>query len=252
VSSSWAHLTGQRLPALFVAACALAALAPLFPLFRKPADASSAAAFPGWPTTFDGRPLVARPLLARERRFAAGFPGRIATFGDGRRLYVVRWVTRATRRLHPAADCYRGAGYTIVPRPLARDEAGRAWGTFTAVRGTTRLRVRERIADAADATAFTDASSWYWAALLGRVGGPWWAWTVVETEGTEHPAVGAEAARPRRSGGHPEQLVDEHRGVAARRQHEGELQRVAFEPPVRDLGDRHPQRPPAAEELVAA
>jgi len=185
MSSRQVYLTDQRLPALFVAACALAALAPLFP---RPADATATVAFPGWPTAFDGRSLVARPLLAREQRFAAGFPGRIATFGDGRRLFVVRWVTRATRRLHPAADCYRGAGYTIVPRPLARDEAGRAWGSFTARRGTTRLRVRERIVDATDATAFTDASSWYWAALLDRGRGPWWAWTVVETESVEQSA----------------------------------------------------------------
>jgi len=30
--------------------------------------------------------------------------------------------------------------------------------------------------------AFTDASSWYWSALLGRSDGPWLAWTVFEPE----------------------------------------------------------------------
>jgi hypothetical protein len=174
---------GQRgLPAAFLVACALAALAPLVP---QPSAAADAPAFPGWPSTFDGRPLRARPLLPREQRFAAGFPGRIATFGDGRRAFVVRWVTRATRRLHPAADCFRGAGYAIEPRPLVRDAEGRAWGSFTAVRGTTRLRVRERIAGAAGGEAFTDASSWYWSALRGRGEGPWWAWTVVENDATD-------------------------------------------------------------------
>lgn len=167
----------RRLPAAFVVASVLAALAPLAP---RSIAAAADAAFPGWPTTFDGRPLHARPLLSREQRFAAGFPGRIATFGDGRRLYVVRWVTRATRRLHPAADCYRGTGYAIEPGPLLRDAQGRAWSSFVAVRGQTRLLVRERIVDEGGADAFTDASSWYWAALLGRSRGPWWAWTVVQ------------------------------------------------------------------------
>ena len=182
----------HRLPAAFVVACALAALAPVLP---QPTAASADAAFPGWPMTFDGRPLHPRPLLPREQRFAAAFPGRIAAFADGRRLYVVRWVTRATRRLHPAADCFRGAGYAIEPRPLRRDAAGRAWGSFVAVRGETRLLVRERIVESNDGAAFTDASSWYWAALLGRSDGPWWAWTIVDND----PSPLTAAAAPRRS-----------------------------------------------------
>jgi len=170
-------LARYRMPSVLVVACALAALAPFA---SRPGAAAADAAFPGWPATLDGRLLQARPLLPREQRFAAGFPGRIATFGDGRRLYVVRWVTRATRRLHPAADCYRGAGYAIEPRALLRDADGRSWSSFIAVRGQTRLLVRERIADARGGEAFTDASSWYWAALLARSDGPWWAWTIVE------------------------------------------------------------------------
>jgi len=172
------RLGNRGLPAALLVACGLAALAPLVP---ERSAAAGGLAFPGWPSTFDGRPLHVRPLLPREQRFAAGFPGRIATFGGGRRTYVLRWVTRATRRLHPAADCFRGAGYAIEPRPLLRDGEGRAWSSFTAVRGTTRLRVRERIVGASG-EAFTDASSWYWAALLGRSRGPWWAWTIVENE----------------------------------------------------------------------
>jgi hypothetical protein len=190
------------LPAAFLVACGLAALAPLVP---ERSVAAGGPAFPGWPSTFDGRPLHDRPLLPRERRFAAGFPGKIATFSDGRRTYVVRWVTRATRRLHPAADCFRGAGYTITPRPLLRDAEGRAWSSFSAVRGARRLRVRERVVAAAGGEVFTDASSWYWAALLGRSEGPWWAWTIVENEPPGAPSDstlaapqldGAAASRP--------------------------------------------------------
>ena len=178
MSSLAPRIARHRLPAAFVAACVLAALAPLA---SRPSAAAADLAFPGWPTTFDGRLLHVRPLLPREQRFAAAFPGRIATFGDGRRLYVVRWVTRATRRLHPAADCFRGADYTIVSRPLLRDAQGRSWSSFVAVRGQTRLLVRERIADPTGREEFADASSWYWAALLGKSVGPWWAWTVVES-----------------------------------------------------------------------
>jgi len=140
--------------------------------------APPAAAFPGWPEEVDGRPLTARALAARERRLPAGFPGRIAAFGDGRRLLVLRWVTRPTRQLHAAADCFRGAGYAVSPRPLRRDAAGRVWAVTAGRRGDARLRIAERIVGSRG-DSFTDVSSWYWAALLGRSEGPWWAWTVV-------------------------------------------------------------------------
>jgi|CXWL01.1.fsa_nt_gi hypothetical protein len=169
----------------FLTACALAALAPLVP--RPAADATTVAAFPGWPSSVEGRPLVAVPLAERDRHFADGFPGRIATFSDGPRLLLLRWVDRPTRQLHAAADCFRGAGYAVEPAPLLRDADGHLWGVSlasrdAASRDATRLHVRERIVDATG-RAFTDASSWYWAALLGTSPGPWWAWTVVEPGG---------------------------------------------------------------------
>lgn len=161
----------------FLIACVLAALAPL----RSPTSAPRATiAFPGWPRKVDGRPLTPRPLAPREARFAAGFPGRIATFDDGRRRFILRWVTEPTRKLHPAADCLRGAGYEVEPQALWRDGAGRLWGVSIATREGTRLRILERIVDARG-RSFTDVSSWYWAALLGSSDGPWWAWTVVES-----------------------------------------------------------------------
>jgi HAMP domain-containing protein len=167
----------------FLIACALAAAAPLV---QRPHAQDPASGFPGWPSAFDGRSLTTRPLAPREARFAAGFPGRIAAFGDGTRLYVVRWVTRATRQLHPAADCFRGAGYAVEPLPMVRDAQGRSWGAFAATRGGVRVLVRERIVGA-HGSELTDASSWYWAALLGRSAGPWWAWTVVETDTRPSP-----------------------------------------------------------------
>jgi hypothetical protein len=162
----------------FLIACLLAAFAP----WRSPpATSAPRLAFPGWPARVEGRSLVARPLAPREERFAAGFPGRIGAFHDGRRSFVLRWVTEPTRKLHPAADCFRGTGYEVEPLPLWRDGAGRLWAASRATRGAVRLRVLERIADVRG-HSFTDVSSWYWSAVLDVSEGPWWAWTIVESD----------------------------------------------------------------------
>ena len=69
---------------------------------------------------------------------------------------------------------------------LALDRQGRLWGCQEMVQGGRRFRVRERITASPPGTggdpgaAWTDVSSWYWAALLGRSPGPWWAVTVAE------------------------------------------------------------------------
>ncbi|HET9205271.1 MAG TPA: hypothetical protein VFO28_03465, partial [Burkholderiaceae bacterium] len=62
---------------------------------------------------------------------------------------------------------------------LHRDADARLWRCFVAERDGERLRVCERIVDA-DGQAFVDASSWFWAASLGRSTGPWRAVTRVE------------------------------------------------------------------------
>ena len=154
-----------------------AALRPFWTADRPGAETGSA--FPGWPEAYEGRALV--PLIASEReaRFAGGFPGRVAAFSDGERTVVLRWVPRETRKLHPALHCLRGLGYAVQPGPVWRDERGRCWGTIVAQRAGRRLRVRERIADAAGAE-WTDVSAWWWDAWRGRSVGPWWAVTVLE------------------------------------------------------------------------
>jgi len=48
------------------------------------------------------------------------------------------------------------------------------------VRDGKHLLVRERIYEAAGERSFTDVSSWYWAAVLGRSVGPWWAILIAE------------------------------------------------------------------------
>ncbi|HSD27219.1 MAG TPA: hypothetical protein VLL75_07940 [Vicinamibacteria bacterium] len=161
----------------FVSACVLAALAPFAPRGSgvTPADAG----FPGWPATWDSQPLHPRAATAAEAAFARHFPGRMAAFDDGRRHLLLRYVTQPTRRLHPASDCYRGAGYAVSPRPLRVDGEGRRWGCFAARRAASSLLVCESITGAGR-RSWSDVSSWYWAALVEPSAGPWWAVTVAE------------------------------------------------------------------------
>ncbi len=148
---------GER---VFLAALVFAVLVSCFPPLQSgPKDID----FPGWPATFEGRRLTPEPVSEEERRFFR--EGRIGRFRDGQRQILMRFVPDKTRKLHSSAECYRGLGYTIEPRPL---EDG--WGCFLATRGVTRLKVRERIG------GYPDVSQWYWSAD----GGPWWAITVVE------------------------------------------------------------------------
>ncbi|CAN7542677.1 hypothetical protein [Rhizobacter sp. LjRoot28] len=157
--------------ALVIAACAV------LPLARAPgATAAAPAAAPELPRTWDGRALRPLALSPVEHRFAARFPGHIARLTDGDSVLVLRTVSQPTRMLHPAADCYRGLGYAIREARLERDAEHRLWRCFTAERAGSTIRVCERITDAAG-QAYTDTSSWYWAAAFGRSPGPWQAVT---------------------------------------------------------------------------
>lgn len=135
--------------------------------------------FPGWETA----PVPAEAhevmLSERDRRFAQQFPGKIAAFADGNRLWLVRWVAQPTRRLHPASDCLKATGYLVRPASAELDASGLLWAGCDAQRGEERLRVRERIFSS-DGRGWTDVSAWYWHAVLGRSAGPWWAVTVIE------------------------------------------------------------------------
>ena len=161
---------------------ALPLLPPLLPPLAAPTPtprdrAAHAAATQDLPREWDGNRLRPLALSAVEQRFAAQFPGRVARLTDGESVLVWRDVNAPTRMLHPAADCYRALGYRIEHAGLEHDARSRLWRCSVAVRGGQRLRVCERIEDAAGGS-FTDASSWYWAALLGRSTGPWSAITV--------------------------------------------------------------------------
>jgi exosortase/archaeosortase family protein len=168
------HARAKALCAFALVLCALA------PLARPHAAATPPHVASEPPVDWDGHAW--RPLAqdAVELRFAARFPGRIARLTDGERVLVWREVAAPTRMLHPAADCYRGLGYRIGQARLERDGSERVWRCFVAERDGRRVRVCERIVDAAG-QSFTDASSWYWAAQLGRSVGPWHAYTLARS-----------------------------------------------------------------------
>jgi hypothetical protein len=141
---------------------------------REPLPAPPASEMP---SEWEGRPLRPLMLTQVEQRFAHQFPGNLVRLTDGERVLVLRTVLRPTRMLHPAADCYRGLGWTIKHEQLQRDAQQALWRCFEAQQGGQRLRVCERIVDS-QGRAFTDASAWYWAALLEQSRGPWQALTV--------------------------------------------------------------------------
>ena len=157
--------------------CATAAVTPL--VTPKQNRAVALDSFPGWPDVFAGRALTETPLSDREKGFSSGFPGRIGRLTDGERQFIVRWICRESRKVHPSQDCFKGAGYKVRPLPVQIHPDNTRWGCFAAEKDGEVLKVSERISDDAGGT-WTDVSSWYWSALLRRTRGPWWAVTIVE------------------------------------------------------------------------
>jgi hypothetical protein len=164
----------------YIIVCVIAALMPFLSARSERSGGTGAVAFPGWPAEFEGKTLTALPLTALEQRFNTDFPGKISRFTDGEREIVIRWVTEATRKLHPSSDCFQGLGYSVKPLAVHRDEKGSLWSSFAATKGNERLRVYDRIYSESG-ESWTDVSAWYWAALPKDTGS-WWAITVAEKD----------------------------------------------------------------------
>ena len=150
--------------------------AALAPLLARPTDtAADPAAVPAWPHEFDGKPLTAMRIDDAERKLIGRFPGALARFSDGERELLMRWVTRPTRQLHPAEDCYRGWGFEVSASEVRAGHDGSRWRCFTATRSGGPDQSREVCEQVRDVEGgfFTDVSSWYWASTLGRSRGPW-------------------------------------------------------------------------------
>jgi hypothetical protein len=162
----------------------LAAIAAaLVPLLDRGNDAAMAGnrSFPGWPTHYEGRELTEMALTRRELAFVRDFPGRVGRFSDGRREIIIRWVGAPTRRLHSAADCFRGSGYGITSMPGRKDAAGTAMGCFRASRLADDLTVCEVIRDERGGS-WPDVSEWYWNGIFGSTSPPWWSFVVADRE----------------------------------------------------------------------
>lgn len=132
-----------------------------------------------FPTRFENKPLKELSLSERERFFLQDFPGEIRRFTDGRREIIIRFVRKATRKLHPASDCFSAIGYQIEPLPLKIDENQNKWSCFAAARNDEKLNVCERIFTEKGEN-WTDVSSWYWSAI-SEENKNYWAVTVAES-----------------------------------------------------------------------
>ena len=160
---------------MLLVSMAAAALTPLFAGHEVQPSAHAQAR--EWPHEFRGHPLIRVPLNLDEQRFLEDFPGAVARFTDGEHDILMRWVDRPTRRLHPAEDCYRGWGYEVAESKIRADDDGTQWRCFTARSGTRERTVCEQLRDL-EGAHFTDVSSWYWSATLGRTTGPWLVTTI--------------------------------------------------------------------------
>lgn len=147
------------------------------PFFEKDAVADKSG-FSGWEKTFEGKAIKELELSSREKLFLTDFPGHVSRFSDGNKEIIMRWLKSETRKLHPSSDCFKGIGYKITPKPVEIDKNNIKWSTFIATKDNVSLKVKERIFDKSN--NWTDTSSWYWSAILGKSNGPWTALTVVE------------------------------------------------------------------------
>ncbi len=118
-------------------------------------------------------------LKGEADRFARYFPGKIEMYSFDGGIVILRQVNQMTRSVHPAQDCFKGAGYKVALKPHFVDAGKRMWGTFGAERGSENYRVRERIIGKTGG-AWTDVSSWFWAGVLGQTSGGWIVITLVE------------------------------------------------------------------------
>jgi exosortase/archaeosortase family protein len=183
------HLPGRGDLAIFAVAAILAALAPNQSSAAATSSASTAAAFPGWPSQWDGIDLEPMPLSDVESDFAADFPGRLAVFqtqeGPRSRRIILRWVNQPTRKLHSSSDCLRASGFAVKEEPdVLSGSKPERWATWSAYHPDLGpFLVRERIYEATGnltAAQWTEVSRWFWSASLGRSSGPWWAVTILE------------------------------------------------------------------------
>ena len=175
--STAAQQTGLR-AAMLLVLCAAAFAAPLSvapsSVYAKPTRE------PAWPAKFDGKTLRELPLSDKEARFRQDFPGQIKRFAFDDKELIVRHLSSASRKLHPAADCLKGVGYEIKAAHALAVEREAAWSCIIATRDGRSLKVCESIRDA-EGRSYSDVSTWYWAVMTSDSRGPWEALTLSES-----------------------------------------------------------------------
>ncbi len=162
---------------IFIVACLIAAIIPIYnsniselPEFYATTD---------WPMEYLGLKHQKTELTSKEKQFYKHFPGRIIKFSTSEAEYVIKWVVKPTRKLHPAIDCYKGSGYVISPKPVIRDAKGIYWSSFIATTNNLSFRVKERIYNDSG-ESWPDVSCWFWSAFFNKNSGPWWVVTISE------------------------------------------------------------------------
>jgi hypothetical protein len=162
-----------------VIVCLSAALLPLLPRqtgVTRSINKSGTGAAREWPEPF--RSMREDKLSDTERRFAEGV--QVGHFQQDGRQWLVRWIRDASRRVHPAEECYRATGWSVRPRPAQLSSGGDVgllgrqlkWGCCAARRGVASVEVCQTIIDNSG-RSWSDVGSWWWSAAFGRSEGPW-------------------------------------------------------------------------------
>jgi hypothetical protein len=139
-----------------------------------------------WPQKIEGKKLIQIPMAEQDKVFLRHFPGKVGRFHDGENEYILRYVTRPSRKLHSASVCLKSNGAKISPLPLYQGPQGRMWSRFNAKWKDKFYLVSEIIIDK-NQTTISDASSWYWQALFKQSTGPWLSITkICEIQPSKH------------------------------------------------------------------
>ena len=151
----------------------------IIPYFRNEISMNQVEHIP-WPKTILDEEIIQTPLSEQDKIFLAYFPGKVARFKSTNKEYILRYVTRPSRKLHSSALCLSSNAAEISYLPLWKDSKGRLWSQFNAKWRGKKLLIKEIIIDKTQ-HSFTDASSWYWQAIFNKSEGPWLSITQIDT-----------------------------------------------------------------------
>lgn len=131
-------------------------------------------------TSYQGEALTPLALTPAEEKFYTNFPGSVAIYEGHSFKLIVRTVTRATRKLHPASHCLRAEGFHISEKTQTNLPDGSRWLTYTATRNGAQWLIREHIAQTDGDKQWSEIPAWFWHAFLHPADGPWKAITVMQ------------------------------------------------------------------------